>query len=305
MAVGNSLWGGKWTDRKLAILKAYLEAYVKILPPLFTIGYIDAFAGTGKITSVAPEAGGLFDEPEVKAFRVGSARIALEIEKPFDFYVFIEASRKKLQELNRLEAEFSELNVRVRHGDANKFLQSYAEIEWKRKKLRAVVFLDPYGMQVDWKTLEALAATQAVDVWLLVPMGIGPNRLLPRQLSAADPSWLKRLDRFFGTPDWRDHFYESAERRRTRTGTQQSLFAEEAPEDTGRYKAVTLDDIAAFFLNRLRDTFPHVAPNPRLLHNSRGNPLYMLCFACANPSKAAGRAALNVAEHLLSDSFTG
>ncbi len=77
------------------------------------------------------------------------------------------------------------------------------------------------------------------------------------------------------------------------------------PEDTGRYKSVAVDDIAAFFLDRLRALFPHVAPNPRLLHNSRGNPLYMLCFACANPSENAGRRALKVAEHLLSDRFAG
>ncbi len=35
-------------------------------------------------------------------------------------------------------------------------------------------------MQVDWKTIEAVAATKAIDLWLLFPLGVGVNRLLTR-----------------------------------------------------------------------------------------------------------------------------
>jgi len=31
-------------------------------------------------------------------------------------------------------------------------------------------------MQVDWTTLEAVASTQAIDIWILFPLGIGVNR---------------------------------------------------------------------------------------------------------------------------------
>ena len=31
---------------------------------------------------------------------------------------------------------------------------------------RAVLFLDPYGMQVEWTTIEAIARTGAIDLWL-------------------------------------------------------------------------------------------------------------------------------------------
>ena len=34
---------------------------------------------------------------------------------------------------------------------------------------RAVLFLDPYGMQVEWATIEAVAKTKAIDLWLLFP----------------------------------------------------------------------------------------------------------------------------------------
>ncbi len=41
-----------------------------------------------------------------------------------------------------------------------------------------MVFLDPYGMQVEWSTIEALAATKAIDLWYLFPLGVGVARLL-------------------------------------------------------------------------------------------------------------------------------
>jgi hypothetical protein len=35
-----------------------------------------------------------------------------------------------------------------------------------------VLFLDPYGMQVDWTTIEAIARTKAIDLRVLFPLGI-------------------------------------------------------------------------------------------------------------------------------------
>ena len=33
------------------------------------------------------------------------------------------------------------------------------------------LFLDPYGMQVEWATIESIAHTQAIDLWLLFSAG--------------------------------------------------------------------------------------------------------------------------------------
>src|SRR5258707_11201188 len=50
--------------------------------------------------------------------------------------------------------------------DANLSIQKeLKDSEWK--SARAVLFLDPYGMEVDWETLVAIAATKAIDVWFL------------------------------------------------------------------------------------------------------------------------------------------
>jgi three-Cys-motif partner protein len=58
---------------------------------------------------------------------------------------------------------------------ANTFLQAWSRrTDWTRT--RAVVFLDPYGMAVEWRTIAATAATRAIDLWILFPVGTGVNR---------------------------------------------------------------------------------------------------------------------------------
>ena len=41
------------------------------------------------------------------------------------------------------------------------------------------MFLDPYGTQVSWTTIKAIADTRAIDLWILFPIGT-VNRLLNR-----------------------------------------------------------------------------------------------------------------------------
>ena len=54
-------------------------------------------------------------------------------------------------------------------------------------------FSNPYGMQVEWTTIEAIAATKAIDLWILFPLGIGVNRLLTKSGDIPE-SWRKRLE---------------------------------------------------------------------------------------------------------------
>jgi three-Cys-motif partner protein len=54
----------------------------------------------------------------------------------------------------------------VIQSDANQALQS--AIKWNEwHSTRGVLFLDPYGMDVEWDTLRAIANTRRVDVWFL------------------------------------------------------------------------------------------------------------------------------------------
>lgn len=54
-----------------------------------------------------------------------------------------------------------------RNEDSNKVLLELCDKDWS--KHRAIVFLDPYAMEAEWSTIEAIAKTEAIDLWILFP----------------------------------------------------------------------------------------------------------------------------------------
>lgn len=221
---------------------------------------------------------------EPQALLDGSARLALQVDPPFDRYVFIERNRDRSRALELLREEFPERRKRIsiRTGEANDEIREMCARNWSRH--RAVLFLDPYGTQVEWETIEAIAATKAIDMWLLFPLGMGVNRMLTRS-GEIPTSWRQRLDTLLGTNAWLGAFYE--------TQTTQTLFG---GEDERIVKAST-ETIGRFFNDRLKWVFAGVAETPAVLRNSTGSPLYLLCFAAANEKGAA--IAVRIADHLL------
>lgn len=288
------LFGGDWTDEKLARVREYLNAYTRALKnqPFQKI-YIDAFAGTGyryrKLKQHRKPSELMFPElaeEETQKFLQGSAQIALETEPRFDRFIFIERAKGRFRELHKLPARYPALapDIQLVNADCNEFLQHLCyNGDWKGN--RAVLFLDPFGMQVEWKTIEAIADTEAIDLWVLFPLGVAVNRLLPRHARINEPM-RKSLDTLFGTRDWFDEFYQPK--------IEQTLFGEEAHLE----KRVNLDQIGQYFVNRLKTVFTRVAENPLPLYNSRNIPLYLLCFAAGNPRGSA--IAVKIAQHILS-----
>lgn len=283
-------FGGPWTEEKLGVLRGYLAAYVQALKnQSFQLLYLDAFAGTGERTTQHEMSGGLFDLldlPELSTMTKGSARVALEVSPPFDGYVFVEKRRRHSGALETLKAEYPTRNITVREEDANDAIQAIChETVWKNR--RAVLFLDPYGMQVDWATMQAAAATKAVDVWVLFPTGMGLNRLITNDGHIPE-EWQRTLDRFLGCQDWRAAFYSEVKA--------PDLFGETM---TAVVKQGGTEAFEAFFLNRLRSIFPGVLERGFPLRNTKGQVMYLLCFACGNPSPKAVGLALKLARAVL------
>lgn len=288
-----SAFGGNWTQDKLERLKNYLNAYVKVFKNQTwaeTI-YVDAFAGTGSIpakkTGIDSVAVPFLEVEDITGVQVeeflnGSARIALEIDPPFGKYLFIESSAKKITELEALKQEFADRSQRIEivKADANAYLMEWInKTDWR--KTRAVVFLDPCGMQVEWRLLEVLAATKSIDLWLLVPIGMGVNRLLTHG-ELPPQSWQDRLTLFFGTDEWLEKFYTSS--------IKENLFGFSSEvERVTDYKA-----LEGYFVQRLNTLFDAVAPNPLTQRNSKNSPMFMLCFAAHHPK------AVEIAKHILS-----
>lgn len=287
-------FGGYWTQAKLDVLADYLRSYTTALKNKpFTTWYIDAFAGTGyrdeqredglRSSSQALLFPDLADN-DPQALLDGSPRLALKTKPPFDRYIFIERSAESCARLEVLRSEFSDLaeKIQIRHGDANNEIQSLCKSDWRSH--RAVLFLDPYGMQVEWKAIEAIAETRAIDLWVLFPLGIGVNRLLTRSGEIPE-SWRRRLNILLGTENWYEELY--------RVESEPTLFS--TPEE--RVIKATTETIGRYFNDRLKAVFAAVAEEPKVLLNSLNCPLYLLCFAVGNAKGAP--IALRIANHLL------
>ena len=90
-------FGGEWTIQKLDILTGYLDAYLVALKYMkFKKIYVDAFAGTGSITTCD-------GQREI----AGSARLALLANNHFDQYYFIEKCKESVWKYKGMWEDFS------------------------------------------------------------------------------------------------------------------------------------------------------------------------------------------------------
>jgi len=187
-------FGGQWTETKLRALGDYLVAYsVALKNQPFALHYIDAFAGAGDYQGKSGET------------RDGSARIALGIDG-FKTYTFVERKRAFVEKLKLLCDQRPERVTTIHHGDTNEHLKDICErMAWKSN--RAVLFLDPYGMNVPWSTLELIRKTKAIDVWYLLPLN-GILRQMTVDPDRRDESKDQALDRTLGTDTWRSELYK-------------------------------------------------------------------------------------------------
>lgn len=269
-------FGGDWTIEKLDILTGYLDAYLTALKNFhFKKIYIDAFAGTGSITTRD-------GQREI----AGSARLTLLADNHFDQYYFIEKDKKKAAQLQQMvNVEFPKLSkcVHIKQGDANTELTSICSaIDWRFN--RALLFLDPYATEVSWTTLETIAKTESFDVWYLFPFS-ALNRMLRRD-GHMEQSWIDCINRLLGDSNWMDEFYKE--------DPQIDLFS-----DNKIIKDASLKDIEEYILRRLKDVFPAVASNPKVFVNEKQSPMFLFCFAISSNNPKAQKLALKIAEHIL------
>ena len=288
-------FGSTWTEEKLQILEDYLKAYTTALKDQrFHLTYVDAFAGNGYVSlgRSKPDAGfgPLVEELEEldRGIIQGSARRAIEVDdKPFDSLVFVETNPEYVNQLRSMELEFPNRDIQIEQSDSNDFLRSWCErrsrafgIPWRGH--RAVVFLDPFATQVEWHTIEALATTEAIDLWILFPVS-ALTRIMSRDREP-DENHATILDRVYGGPEWRT-LYQTRIRR--------TLFGDEI--ETVRADQAAIVDV---YLDKVRTAFPYVSDSPKWFYNSCNSPLFAFMFAAANPSRG-GEIALRIANYLL------
>jgi three-Cys-motif partner protein len=191
----NQNWGGTWTEQKLVAFEKYVNAYLTIMlnqrikyngwPQ--KIIYIDGFAGCGDRSSHKNKDTDdtlLFseldiDESEINVYK-GSAERVVRLDKKFDEYYFIDADENALNKLKtKIEPYFDKkLKYEFLPKDINEVLSSFSN-DLDNSKV-ALILLDPFGMQLNWASIENLK-NKRVDIWILLPSGIIINRLLDRK----------------------------------------------------------------------------------------------------------------------------
>jgi len=283
-------FGSPDTEDKLARLRAYLPAFTTALRRQgFVLIYIDAFAGSGKRTEELPALpllGGNDAEPQTVDVP-GSARLAIEATPPFHRFVLIENHPKRYAALHRLRAEFPQREIECHKGDANLLVRELCRTTpWRRAKgIRGVIFLDPYGMEVEWETVKAIAQTEALDVWYLFPL-MGIYRQAAKNAVAIDDKKRALITRVLGTDEWEDAWYDTPVGQKDMFDRHQTAI-----------RMVNVDTIESYVKSRLESVFKGAVLEPFRTHTKKGAPLASLFFAVSNPR--AVKVATNIASYIL------
>jgi three-Cys-motif partner protein len=285
-------FGGGHTDDKVARLRDYLQAFTNALKHQgFVLIYIDAFAGSGDRTDVIPVLPLLDgDNAEPQTVTVpGSARLAIEVSPPFDRLVLVENDPGRHGAVDQLRAEFPGREIECHRGDANDVVQKLCRMTpWRGAKgMRGVIFLDPYGMEVGWATVQAIAATQALDLWYFFPL-MGLYRQAAKMAPSIDSIKRARLNRVLGTNDWERDWYDTPH-------GDKDLFE----DGQTAIRMADLDTIERYVKKRLESEFKGAVLDPFRIHNIQRLPIASLFFAVSNPNPRAVGLATKIARHIL------
>lgn len=279
-------WGGSWTELKLDAFTKYVNAYLTIMNRNrekfnWKLIYFDGFAGSGcreetmdDSTSVENEML-LFDEnvkeEELCVYKCAAERILNIEQKGFDFYYFIDINKASNDALKARLLQYQKPGIQLeyRNEDANHQIWDLAHALHDKKNLRALVLLDPFGMQLDWVSIERLAHTK-IDLWILIPTGVIVNRLLDKK---GELVYLNKLKSFLGMTEEeiRLEFYLIE--------SEQTLFGE-----TSNIIKVgdSINRIARLYISKLKTIFEEVSDEPLVLLNSKKVPIYHFAFASSN-----------------------
>lgn len=191
---------GDYAKDKLRILKNYVDKFIVSMrgKPWRAMYYLDLQAGPGK-NVFSPS----------KEVMLGSPLIALTAPHPFTHYRFVELDSQNAQALERRISQSPYKDrVQVVQGNCNIVVdeiareiasldKSYIEGRWPSLNL---AFLDPEGLELEWQTVEKLGRMNRMD--LIINFSLSGVTRNAKQIMERDS--LSRLDKFFGTLEWRE-----------------------------------------------------------------------------------------------------
>jgi three-Cys-motif partner protein len=266
---------GASSEKRLEAFTGYIEEYLSLTDPgpYWKTIYFDGFAGSG---SRRDENKPLYRElkftiDEERGYK-GSAERIMRLDKGFDYYYFVDdhQSLVKLKEKLADIADSDRKRMIFRPEDCNSELARLAEA-MHTGEFSALLFVDPVGFSVDWRSIERLAGTRT-DLWIVIPTGTVANRLLD---SEGNLDGLFRLEPFFGMKkDEIAAVLHDSERA-------PNLFGEETLMEKISH---SLNQIASLYVHRLNSRWKYVTGVPFVVHSSRNIPLCMFISATDNRS---------------------
>ena len=277
-------WGGSWTEEKLDTFTKYVEAYLTIMNNNrdtynWKLIYFDGFAGSGtRLDYVKKESllNDLFNNNEIDFDEInlyqGAAERILSIEqRGFDYNYFIDMDKHASEQLKEhLHIyEKPETKLIFRCSDANTEIKKLATALKDNCKLKALVLLDPFGMQVNWNSINELKGTNT-DLWILIPTGVIVNRLLDKN---GKLNHCNTLCSFFGISEdeIREYFYKK-QVIQTLFGTEERIIKINQP----------IKKIAELYIKQLSTIFEYVTEKPLIMYNRKNVPIFHFAFASNN-----------------------
>ena len=271
------MFGGDWTEEKLRRVQKYLKAYnVALKRQPFTREYIDAFAGTGyrEVRQSDSQASLLLPElveEDCQDFLDGSASIALKVEPPFpQVHVHRAESRRSTRNFASSGSDTPDREINTLQGGREDSCRTSPQPVGFH---RAVLFVDPFGMQVTWETIRASRVDSADRHVAPVPPGVAVSRLLKKDgRHRGIPR--RSLDVLFGETSWFDAFYKT-----------EIVDRYVREEQRSTYK-VDFRSMETVFHRPASDDLAGVAENPLQVANSKNVP--STCSALRQATREKG-----------------
>lgn len=267
------------TVEKLDIVEGYVQLYIRVLsggsfrPQKH---YIDAFAGEGDFRL------GDTDEPVS-----GSVKRIGKLE--FENFHFIEKDKRKCDRLAKVVDNLGiKSKTHIYPGDANEELPKI--INRLESKDRALVFIDPFGMQLKWDTLEQISRVKYCDIVYLFPCNsilraapIKSKGILLEDMKEATCDCLGMSEQEITTA-----FYSESR--------QPDLLDGSVLE-----RNVNYDKVERLVLSRLKGLFKYVFEKPYRLQLDGKPTLFSIFLMTTNPSDNAQKAIKRLGKHVFRD----
>ncbi len=249
---------GKWTSIKIDYLQRYIDLFETSMrgKPWCARCYLDLYSGAGKY-QIEGQSG----------FHLGSALAGITTKHPFTHYFFVDKSQENIDVLSKRCESVTNIKKRLLVGDANTRVKEIVEeiksLERNRSREQQwpslnLAFLDPDGLELEWKTIDSLASVTKMDLIIYYSQS-GLTRNFDNCINLNTET---DIDKFFGDREWRN-IYKTSQRGKS-LGLHRKLI------DYYKHKLSTLGYVD------VKDVEDGSEP---LMKNSKEAPLYRLIFA--------------------------